>query len=343
MVLSERGLVDLKRAPHQRFGLFKSVRRVQQSRQVVEAICNSWVLGAVGGLADFQRMAHQGLCLSEATCALQQLRQFVRRRCDQLRIGEFLCLRKRMALLLLALFPPCEIHQHRRNSQALRNPFLGIAHVLQRISQEGQPSLGERAQRQSISQLREPMGKTLEVAASMHLPSRNHVLDLGEKVRSRRSAGNDAGDRPAHCISSQGRGFEHVVRHLLCYTAAGEDSGHVELCGRSLHFVTDFAQVVERPFHVDAAPVPKLRTQLAALFLSCFVTRIEEAEEIEQEWHAPASSAGEIHCEPDVEESLADRVEAGTLVSRVPGDAQVVGIGETLEKRRGFLLAHAHS
>ena len=187
------------------------------------------------------------------------------------------------------------------------------------------------------------MGKRLELAASVHLPSLNHLLDFGEIVGSGRRIRNDACNRPADAVSRQGRGFAHVDRRLLGNSTAGEDSGHVELRGRSLRFVADFTQVVEGLPRVDTALFQKLLAQLKALFLAGLDTWVEEAEEVEQERHALAGTAGEIHREPDVEESLANRVQARTPVSRVPDGAQVMGIGETLEQRRSLLLAHAHS
>ena len=108
-------------------------------------------------------------------------------------------------------------------------------------------------------------------------------------------------------------------------------------------FVADFTQVVEGPLRVDTALFEKLRAQLKTLFLAGRDARVEEAEEVEQERHAFACGAGKVHREPDVEESLANRVEARTPVLRVLVGAEVVGIGETLEKRRRLLLAHAHA
>ena len=93
-----------------------------------------------------------------------------------------------MTLLFLGLLPACEIHQHCRNSQALCDSLLGIAHALQRVPQKGQSGLGERAQSQLFPHLREVVSKLLELAATVHFPSRDHVLDFGEIVGSGRSA-----------------------------------------------------------------------------------------------------------------------------------------------------------
>ena len=269
--------------------------------------------------------------------------QFVRCPCDKLRIGGFRCLRKRKALLLLALLPTSKIHQYRRNSQAQPDSRLGIADAFQRIPQKGQSGLGERAQRQSFPHLRETVSKLLELTAPVHLPSRDHLLDFGQIVRSGWSARNDTGNRLAHAVSRQGRGFEHVACRLLDISTAGIDSGHVELRSRSLPFVSDFTQVVESFLRVDATLFKKLRAQLASLFVAGRDARVEEGEELKEEWQALACAAGKIHREPDVEESLANRVEARTPILRVPVGAEVVGIGEALEKRRRLLLAHAHS
>ena len=165
------------------------------------------------------------------------------------------------------------------------------------------------------------VSKRLELAATVHFPSRDHFLDFGEIVGSGRSAVDNAGNRPAHPVSGQRRGFDHVARRLLGNPTAGIDSGHIELRGRSLLFVADFTQVVEGPFRIDAALFKKLRTQLASLFLAGCDVRIEEAEEVEQERHALTCTAGKIHREPDVEKSLANRVEARTPVPRVWGSA----------------------
>ena len=177
-MLAEGRHVDLQRSPHQRFGLREPVGVLQQGRQIVQANCHVRVMLAESGHVDLQSTPHQRLRLSESAGALQQLTQLVRRPCDKVGIGECRRLGKRLALLLLALLPAGEIHQNRRNSQALRDPILGIAHAFQGISQKSQSGLGERAQRQSFPHLREPVGELLELAAAVQLPALDHLLDF---------------------------------------------------------------------------------------------------------------------------------------------------------------------
>ena len=248
-----------------------------------------------------------------------------------------------MALLLLAFLPAGELPQHVRNPQALCDSLLGIVHAFERIAQKGQPGLGEGTEGEPLPHLREPVGKGLEVAAPVHFPGRDHLLDFGEIVGSGRSAPDDAGDRSAHAVSGQGRGFEHVACHPLGVAQAGVDPRHVELRARPLPRVADFAQIVEGLPRVGAPLFEQLRAQLEALRLASRGAREEEAEKLEEERHPPAGAAGEIHREPYVEESLANRVETRPPVPRVLHGAEVTGIREALQQRRGLLLAHPHS
>ena len=238
------------------------------------------------------------------------MRQLVRRCRDERRVGEGHCLGKRVALLLFGLLPPSEFHQDCRDSQALGDSRSCIAQAIQRVPQKGQSGFGESLERKPLLHLREPMGKLLELAASVCLPGRDHLLDFREIVGRGRVARNDAGNRPAHFVSGQRRGFEHIARCLLGDSAAGEDPGDVELRARSLRCIAGFAQVVESSFRVGAAFLEELLAQLAALLLAGGKARVEETEELEQEGQALARAAGEIHREPDIEETLANRVEA---------------------------------
>ena len=247
-----------------------------------------------------------------------------------------------MALLLLAFLPAGEFPQPVPNPQALRNPRLGIVHAFERIAQEGQPGLGERAEGEPLPHLREPVGKGLEVAAPVHFPGLDHLLDFGEIVGSGRNARDDAGDRSAHAVSGQGRGFEHVACHPLGVAQAGVDPRHVELRARPLPRVADFAQIVEGLPRVGAPLLDQLRAQVEAFRLASRDAREEEAEKLEEERHPPAGAAGEVHREPYVEEPLANRVETRPPVPRVLHGAEVTGVGEALEERRGLLLARAH-
>ena len=165
----------------------------------------------------------------------------------------YLCLSERFALLSFRLTPSCKIHQFIGNFQALQDPFLRIVHALHRIAQKVQPGLGKRAQRQSLSHLHEPIGEILELAASVHFPTFNHLFDFGKVVGSRSIARHDAGNRLTHPIARQRRGFANVNRHLLGISTAGKDPRHLELGGRSLVLVAHFTQVIEGLLRIDTA------------------------------------------------------------------------------------------
>ena len=176
----------------------------------------------------------------------------------------------------------------------------------------------------------------------MHFPTRNHFLDFGKIVGSRSIARNNAGNRLTHPIARQGRSFAHVACHLLSISTVGKDSGHVELRNRPLVFVADFTKVVEGLFRVDTSLFDKFLAQYVALLFAGINAWVEEVEEFKQERQAFACTAGKIHREPDIKESLTNRVKARTFVLPVLAGTQVVGVRETFEQGRSLLLAHAH-
>ena len=187
--------------------------------------------------------------------------QVVRSHCDKIRIGLYLCLTERFALLGFTIIPSCESDQFGRNFQALQDPFFRIVNALQRIPQKVQPGLGKHAQRQSFSHLHEPIGEILKLAASVHFPTCNHFLDLGKVVRGGSITRNDAGNRLTHSIASQRRSFAHVARHLLGISTTGKDPRHVELRGRFLVFVADLTEVIEGLLRIDTAFFDKFLAQ----------------------------------------------------------------------------------
>ena len=77
VVRSEALLVDGERAAHQRLGLAKPVRGLEQLGQVVEAAGDVGVVRSEALLVDGQRAAHQRLGLGEPVRGLEQLRQVV--------------------------------------------------------------------------------------------------------------------------------------------------------------------------------------------------------------------------------------------------------------------------
>jgi hypothetical protein len=74
MFAAEGSLVDGQGAPHQRLGLGKTVRVLEQRSQVVEADGDVGVFAAEGSLVDGQGAPHQRLGLGKTVRGLEQQR-----------------------------------------------------------------------------------------------------------------------------------------------------------------------------------------------------------------------------------------------------------------------------